>query len=90
METIGERTNYLCGELYIDVVTGPDCDDGREIRKVSDVSFSVRVGKKYFSMSLRGFKDASGKTLEQVLAEDLWSELQVAIEKQDALEEVQP
>jgi hypothetical protein len=89
METVGERTKYLCGEIYVDVLTGPDCDSGREIRKISDVSFAMQVGGKGFSMSLKGFRDSSGKTLEQALTEH-GEELQAIIEAQDALEEVQP
>lgn len=54
-------------EFHCDVLKGPDCDGGEEIRKVEDVCLVHWNGTKSTILSLSDFTNSKGLTLEEVL-----------------------
>ena len=60
----GEFSYSVECDFLCDVVTGPNCDGGREIRKVEDLCLSI--GAQLF-ISLGDFKNDKGETIADVL-----------------------
>ena len=60
----GEFSYSVECDFLCDVVTGPNCDGGREIRKVEDPCLSI--GAQLF-ISLGDFKNSNGETIADVL-----------------------
>lgn len=65
-----ERHNYCKCEFVCEVITGPNCDDGIEIRKVEDPSIQLTDGKNAVFIALSDFRNDDGKTITDILKDD--------------------